>query len=72
MDTRDGTISSLEHFKKAPSDGEISQFIKPIDVANLSQKTRDLLAKTGTATISRNSRCPCGSGRRFKNCCMTK
>ncbi len=30
----------------------------------------DILARReGTASLSRNSPCPCGSGRRYKNCC---
>ena len=45
--------------------------IVPIDIANLDEATRAQLAKTGKAFITRNSRCPCGSGKRFKQCCYT-
>jgi len=72
MDTRTGEIASLNGFKKRLSPAEIGQFIKPIELDNLSEKTRDLLTKTGKAQISRNSKCPCGSNKRFKRCCMVK
>lgn len=32
------------------------------DVANM-------VASTGRGVVSRNSSCPCGSGKRFKRCC---
>lgn len=44
---------------------------KPIDEANLSAQNRAQLADTGRTQISRNSRCPCGSNKRFKKCCYT-
>lgn len=48
---------------------EQQKLFKPIDIAQLSDKSRKLLLQTGKTYLSRNSRCPCGSGRRFKNCC---
>ncbi len=46
-------------------------YIKPLDRKNLSAQTRAQMRKNHTATITRNSRCPCGSGKRFKRCCLT-
>ena len=30
----------------------------------------DMLADTGKLTLSRNNECACGSGKKFKRCCM--
>lgn len=70
MDTRDGKIGLLEEMRKRMSAEEFEQFVKPIDPANLQPKVREMLKRTGSAQVSRNSRCPCGSGKRFKRCCM--
>lgn len=43
--------------------------VKPVSVQNLSAKTRADLERTGRAYVTRNSRYPCGSGKRFKRCC---
>ncbi len=48
-----------------------SPYIKPLDRKNLSAQTRAMMRENHTATITRNSRCPCGSGNRFKKCCFT-
>ena len=48
-----------------------SPYVKPIAMKTLSAKTRAQMRENHTATITRNSRCPCGSGKRFKRCCFT-
>ena len=48
------------------------QIIKAIDERTLSPKVQKLIRKDQRPYITRNSRCPCGSGKRFKNCCMEK
>lgn len=72
MNTNTGEIASFEVFEKEHTKEYVDKFIKLIDVNNLSPQVRDMLEKTGRAQITRNSRCPCGSGKRFKRCCMTK
>lgn len=54
-------------------EGEVlygGQIVKPIDPKNLSKKVLEMVVATGKGYITRNSRCPCGSGKRFKRCCM--
>lgn len=43
-----------------------------IDVTTLDSNVRALMADAGVARLTRNSRCPCGSGKRFKRCCGRK
>jgi len=43
--------------------------IKRIPLETLSPKVRSMILE-GKGWITRNSRCPCNSGKRFKNCCM--
>lgn len=72
MDTRTGQIADLNSFLKRFDQDELDKFVKPIDVANLSQRNRRELYRIGTVTVGQRSRCPCGSGHRFKRCCMYK
>jgi uncharacterized protein YecA (UPF0149 family) len=77
MNTQTGEIADINYFRDKVKSGEMSnaefdKFIKPIDIENLSKGTQQLLLANGRTIISRNSRCPCGSGKRFKRCCMTK
>ncbi len=44
--------------------------VKPIKFDNLSKSNQKLIRDSGKGWITRNSQCPCGSGRRFKLCCM--
>lgn len=46
--------------------------IRALDPARLSPSVRALLERSGLRAVSRNSRCPCGSFKRFKNCCLFK
>ncbi len=72
MDTGTGYIAPASEFKKKLTRRDFERFIKPIDPANLSPKVRAMVEATGRGKISRNSRCPCGSWKRFKRCCMAK
>lgn len=76
MDTRTGQIADMDYFKEKVASGQMSnaemdRYIKPIEIKHLTEKAQHLLNSTGRVTITRNSRCPCGSGKRFKRCCMT-
>jgi hypothetical protein len=71
MDTRTGMIARREVFEWR---GQViyGTIIKPIDPKNLSPRVLAMLEASGVAYVTRNSRCPCGSGKRFKACCMRK
>jgi len=84
MNTATGAIGSYQDLmadeikrqrKKGVSMSEARRvaegFIKPVNPKNLPFHVRVLLEAQGRAKISRNSPCPCGSGKRFKRCCMT-
>ena len=51
---------------------EKGQLVNTIKIEHLSEKTRDLVVKSKVKFITRNSSCPCNSGKRFKKCCMFK
>lgn len=70
MDTRTGEVAGWEHFAERLPKEELRRFVVSIDPANLSQVRRAELIRVGTTTVSPRSRCPCGSGHRFKRCCM--
>ena len=85
MDMRTGEIAPLKEFKqrKVPrkylrevveNEAYIrlnnGQVVHPIKMSSLPQRVQSAIKKTGRAWISRNSTCPCGSGKRFKRCCM--
>jgi len=78
MDTRTGEIAPMEEFEKRGVDKKfLKRFddgavVKPIRLEFLSPRVRKMVAETGKGWVSRNSKCPCGSGKRFKACCMTK
>jgi hypothetical protein len=44
-------------------------YIKQLDPRTLGAQTRSQMKQNHTGSITRNSRCPCGSGKRFKRCC---
>ena len=46
----------------APQTADISKFVRP-------RKTRTVI-RTYNHKVGRNEPCPCGSGKKFKNCCM--
>jgi len=70
MERRKKQEEEMNHGSSAVRRLPLGQVIKPIDPARLSPRVRVLLQKTGRAQISRNSPCPCGSGKKFKKCCM--
>jgi len=44
--------------------------IKPIPYEDLTLECQQLITEKGKGWITRNSTCPCGSGKRFKKCCL--
>jgi len=77
MDTRTGEIAQIAEFEKRRVDKKFlkrfddNSIVKPIRLKFLSPRVRKMVTETGKGWVSRNSKCPCGSGKRFKECCMT-
>ena len=68
MDTRTGEIGLMEEIKTRIPE----EFLLPVDISKLSKAVQQDLRKHGRTKINPRSRCPCGSGHRFKRCCMGK
>jgi len=66
MDTRTGEIGDYNEMRKRID----PKFLMPVDIANLSKANQDRWRKGELDKIGRNHKCPCGSGKRFKRCCM--
>ena len=47
----------------------VDRVVRPRDDAVAAQ---DLAAQTGERKVGRNDPCPCGSGKKYKYCCMNK
>lgn len=63
MDTRDGRIyraNGLDEF-----DPEDRPYMKPMEVPPTPLQRAKM-------KVGRNDNCPCGSGKKFKRCCMMK
>ena len=78
MDTRNGIIYSPEEYKiiqerydsEKEHDDEATEFInhlKPCNISPTPVQMRRVPPKVG-----RNEQCPCGSGKKFKKCCLNE
>ena len=77
MDMRTGEIATRGEFERR---GTLKRFLRPVAPAGtienciplegLTPRVRAMVQATGKGRVTRNSRCPCGSGKRFKRCCM--
>ena len=65
MDKKDEAPKQQRGFSISPG----QRFI-PQSLNGLSKENQKRLRKMGRMVLGRNSKCPCGSGRRFKRCCM--
>lgn len=54
-----------DQYRRGLSDPEINQVLRQ-------NHTKIKLQASGTRSIGRNDPCPCGSGKKFKNCCNGK
>lgn len=72
MDTRTGGINTLVEFKKKLTDTEIQKYVKEVGINNLSPKKKALIAAGKPTKISRNDKCHCNSGKKFKKCCLAR
>lgn len=44
--------------------------VRPVDASRIPPEVAGLMRAQKREWVSRNSKCPCGSGKRFKRCCM--
>jgi hypothetical protein len=68
--------AAVEKSAKAVGEGVLLQCRRPI-LEIVGEKTSNTLAQGATmrravVKIGRNDRCPCGSGKKYKHCCLTK
>ena len=67
MDTQTGEVMAREDLLKNMGQREFDIRAVEIDVKNLSRRARRKLNADGHVVITGRSRCPCGSGKRFKS-----
>ena len=72
MDTRTGEITEREELRKSMGDEAFEQHAIEVNPNSLSRRRRKELALFGRTRVGRNERCPCGSGKKFKKCCLFK
>ena len=74
MDTRTGDIYTPEQVMNfLRKEAEITPFLKPMALApTVSQKLRKPVNPKAVGRVGRNEPCPCGSGKKFKKCCLEK
>ena len=68
MDTTNGRIYAIEGLREKfseLSDTEFQSRFKPMEVAPTPRQIERRPSKIG-----RNDPCPCGSGNKFKRCCL--
>jgi len=73
MNTDTGMVMTDEarRLLKESAQEEFTAKMKRIDPAYLTSRARAELAAKGQTRVFKNSPCPCGSRKRFKNCCRT-
>jgi len=69
---KDQSSKFINGLKRARKGDNNFRIMNVIDPRMLSSKVRELVGSTGKGYVGRNSKCPCGSQKRFKRCCMTK
>ena len=68
MDSRDGLIMDREKLLEKIGATAMDQYGR--EVKYLSAVNERKLVRDGQMTLSPRSRCACGSGKRFKSCCI--
>jgi len=71
MDPRSGRIASEEVLARMTRE-ERSKYSVPVEPSALTPLQTRQLRRTGEARAFKNSKCPCGSGKRFKSCHMAR
>lgn len=72
MNTNTGEVYNRVEFERLAEDAVKVGRWRDIVTDQLTPLQQKQLARTGRTTVSRNSPCPCGSGKRFKRCCKTE
>ncbi len=72
MNPETGEVKPMNAWANEYLNQDCSLNLKEVEVRNLVKAKREELAKYGRTYISPRSRCGCGSGKRFKSCCMTE
>ena len=72
MNTDTGDVRHMEEFAKLIGKTVPENKLMEIDPRNLSPQKRAELEATGHTKVGRNDPCPCGSGKKFKKCCLGK
>lgn len=71
MDTRTGDIFTGKALEELLRDNKTKPFLKPINLSvSVAQKLKKPIDKRAIGRIGRNDKCPCGSGKKFKFCCL--
>ena len=65
MDTRTGEIYDEQTMREKFTDDEINEHFKPVNPTAKQMNRRP-------PKVGRNELCPCGSGRKFKKCCLNE
>ena len=80
----DGNSKFLEGLEKELPEGGFEKFVKFFDAGDMTEKQKEnkivskhdsrsklgILRRKAINDIGRNSPCPCGSGKKFKKCCL--
>ena len=75
IQSRQGAIEATQMANGEPSKKDLQSFakteqiVKEIPWETLPTNIQEMLKANGKKFITRNSKCCCGSGRRFKRCC---
>jgi uncharacterized protein YecA (UPF0149 family) len=73
MDTRTGQIYNPEEFKKLKEQFRLEaavEELKHLQEMQLDPTKKQLARKP--PKVGRNEPCPCGSGKKFKKCCLER
>jgi uncharacterized protein YecA (UPF0149 family) len=70
LDRRTGEVTVAEEEARRAVIAQQHKML--IETANLTRPARRELARTGKTRVYKNSPCPCGSKKRFKNCHQVK
>jgi preprotein translocase subunit SecA len=68
--TTDSKIELIEWAQLKVTDIDVADRQSLLNEAETVRLTR--LAKAGIKDIGRNDQCPCGSGRKYKKCCLSR
>lgn len=70
MDSGTGLIMSYSDWEKEENKKRQEGELKEVKIENLPKPKQVILRKKGEVKIGRNDLCPCGSGKKFKRCCL--